>query len=215
MKNHCFPALFVSLFAGMTAQADVVYTNAVDSSSFVSISNSTSSRGQTFTNTGPTAKIQSVTVYLRNSSGATGTLKALIRNITGTPGSSAVVSGTAIATSDSVTVTGNFTSLSAVTFSFTTQGNDLTANTSYAFAINAVSLTGTIDLYYGSQLSDQNSIVLSTSPPSADPTNDLAGQVVTVPEPGTLALGGIAAALGGLLCLWKKWPVVLARPAAV
>jgi hypothetical protein len=203
MKNHCFPALFVSLFVGMAAQADVVYTNAANSSSFVSISNLLGSRAQTFTNTGPTANIQSVTVYLKNSGSGIGNLFVVIRNITGTPGSSATLSGTAIATSNTVSMTGNYASLSAVTFNFSTPGTALNANTSYAFAVNATGITsGSVDLYYGSPISGQNSIM--TVPNSADTTNDLAGQVETVPEPSTLALGGIAAALGGLLCLWKK-----------
>jgi len=76
--------LFI-LSAGPSALADVVYTNEVNSSSSAQISLAGGSWGQTFTNTGPTAKIQSVTVYLRNSLGATGNLFIRIRNISGTP----------------------------------------------------------------------------------------------------------------------------------
>lgn len=197
------------LFLAQDIQADVVYTNEVNSSSFVSISSSLGSRAQTFTNTGPTANIQSVTVYLKNSGSGIGNLFVVMRSITGTPGSSATLSGSAIATSNTVSMTGNYASLSAVTFNFSTPGTALNANTSYAFAVNATGITsGSVDLYYGSPISGQNSIVTSNN--SADTTNDLAGQVVTVPESGTLALSALAVTLGGLILFIKKWPVRIA-----
>ena len=196
--------LFI-LSAGPSALADVVYTNEVNSSSSAQISLAGGSWGQTFTNTGPTAKIQSVTVYLRNSLGATGNLFIRIRNISGTP--PAAVLGTVFSPqmdSNTVSVGGNYSDLSAVTFNFTDPTRaDLVANTTYAFAVNATGITGEISLFYASTaINNQNSINLATN--SANSTLDLAGQVVTVPEPGTLVLGGTAAALGGLFFRQKK-----------
>ena len=128
-----------------------------------------------------------------------------IRNISGTP--PAAVLGTVFSPqmdSNTVSVGGNYSDLSAVTFNFTDPTRaDLVANTTYAFAVNATGITGEISLFYGSTaINNQNSINLATN--SANSTLDLAGQVVTVPEPGTLVLGGTAAALGGLFFRRKK-----------
>lgn len=125
MKNLCLFALFAAWLLGSAAQAEVVYTNAVNSSSFVTISSALGSRGQTFTKTGPAAKNQSVMIYLKNKSNAVGSLSVVMRSITGTPGSGATFNGTDISTSNAVTVTGNYASLTAGTFTFTTPGTAL------------------------------------------------------------------------------------------
>lgn len=205
MHQLCRIALLSSLAVGRFAQADVVFSNAVNSSSSVAVLVN-NSRGQTFTNTGPTAAIQSVTVYLKNSSGATGNIGIGIRTITGTPGIDAVYVATAqglLASSATISAATISNTVTAVTFStFSGSNTTLTAGTSYAFVLNVANLSGSLDMYYGSPISGQNSIATANN--SADTSNDLAGQVVTVPEPGTLTLGGMAAAFGGLFYRRKK-----------
>ncbi|MFM8932015.1 MAG: PEP-CTERM sorting domain-containing protein [Gemmataceae bacterium] len=205
MHQLCRIVLLSSLAVGRFAQADVVFSNAVNSSSSVAVLVN-NSRGQTFTNTGPTAAIQSVTVYLKNSSGATGNIGIGIRTITGTPGVDAVYVATAqglVASSATISAATISNTVTAVTFStFSGSNTTLTTGTSYAFVLNVANLSGSLDMYYGSPISGQNSIATANN--SADTSNDLAGQVVTVPEPGTLTLGGMAAAFGGLFYRRKK-----------
>jgi hypothetical protein len=218
MRTAFIKSVLALLIAGQSTFADVVYTNAVNESSSFNIS-STAPLAQTFTNTGLTSKIQSVTVYLQNSSGASGNLFIRIRGITGTPGGTpgAVLGSTFTPAMDSATVSvgGNYSNVSAVTFNFTNASRaDLLTNTTYAFVVNTSGLTGSISLFYGSQIANQNSIFASSN--TADSTNDLAGQVVTaIPEPSTLALGGIAAAFGGLFFRQKKSRAGVSQPATV
>ena len=153
----------------------------------------------------------SVTVYLKNTGSAAGTIKIDIKNITGTPGSGAVPdtgSGSVDATSATINAsTISTTDATAYTFNtFTGTNLTLAASTSYGFTVNMSGITsGSLTLYYGSPIIGQNSYHYNGSTFTADNTDDLAGQVdvTAVPEPGTLILSGFALAAGAA-CVWMK-----------
>lgn len=201
--------LTMSFFFAGVCHAGIVYSNSYNSSSTVTVLKG-DSRGQTFTNGSSAAQMVSVTIYLKNTGAAAGNILIGIRSITGTPGSDAVgvpTTGGLLASSDTINAsTISTTSITALTFGFTSSNTTLAANTSYSFVINVSGLTaGSLTAYYGSQLAGQNSFRTNTNPYTADNTNDLAGQVdvTAVPEPGTLILSGFALAVGAA-CVWMK-----------
>ena len=202
-------SLLAFLFVTSACHADLVYNNAL-SSGTATISNN-NSRGQTFTTGSSAAQMVSVTVYLKNTGGAEGTVKIDIKNITGTPGTNAVpVSGSGSVDATSATINAgdiSNTSVTAYTFNnFTGSNVTLAADTSYGFTVNMSGITkGSLTLYYGSPITEQNSYSVSNSTFTADIGMDLAGQVdvTAVPEPGTFVLSGFALAAGAI-CVWIK-----------
>lgn len=202
-------SLLALLFVTSACHAGLVYNNALPSTPGSVTIDPNNARGQTFTNGNSAAQMVSVTVYLRNTGSAAGTIKIDIKDLTGTPGSGAIpTSGTGSVVATSATINASAISTTdATAYTFNTfTGSNLAASTSYGFTVNMSGITsGSLTLYYGSPIIGQNSYHYNGSTFTPDNTDDLAGQVdvTAVPEPGTLILTGFALASGGI-CAWCK-----------
>ena len=172
----------------------------------------TNTIGQSFLNISQTAFVDSVIFKLRSSSAfTTGTLQVGIYAVNGTPGNKDYSPrGTALATSATINASTVGTSATDFTFNNFTTTTNLSASTAYMAVLqlsglNYASNTLGAGAFNGIPAGTYQNYNLAYSG-TADTTQQMYGtiNVTSVPEPGTLLLGGIAAACGGGGAWWRR-----------
>lgn len=101
--------------------------------------------GQAFANTYQSV-ISSAKFYLKTTGTPTGTMTAKLYALTGTFGTTAVPTGSALATSDLVNVNTLTSSYALITFNFSTPFT-MDANTNYGIVLDASAVSGSVSAY--------------------------------------------------------------------
>ena len=202
-----------------SARGDVVYSNGYDTSSPWALNDPMTTLAERFTNSGAAGSVQSVTLRLSSSSNATlgGTLQLKLFQSTGSAPSyvpTGAGTGLAVATLAASQIGSSWADFTFTGFTPYT----LASGGSYFLAIDVSAVTG-LDVTSqkqlriaagtgsGTGLTGQNAAMTYNQAASwnaigGSPT-PLVGGTISVPEPGTLLLGAVAA-LGSLGALHRR-----------
>jgi len=195
-----------------SARADVVYDNLATSSSSSADFNNLPGFAQSFVNTaGGTAGINSIVLNLFRTGTGTGTFSVQVWSATATKPTSKLA--TLLTANWADVSTAKTTPFTADSSAFTTEGQalQLAAGTTYWLAV----VTGSSGQNFWAQGANANNGQISVSS-SSNPTtsaawsdatsgSSLGGQItVSVPEPGTLALGATLLAMAPVLRRLKR-----------
>ena len=203
-------AIATNLAAATQCRSDVLlYESAPDGTGLNVYS--PSAYGNSFQNTlGAGAKVTSVTIWLQQLQAATGLFQVKLWDTGGTPGNytrgtsnlgTGIYSG-----ADTLNASVLTSTLTAYTFTFNPgTTSSMAANGVYMWEITTtVGTSGAIYTQLGSDGTGTSSMDMISNGYANGPYL-LSGTVyATVPEPGTLLLGGIAAACGGGGVWWKR-----------
>ncbi len=205
--------VFIFAFANI-CNAGIVYDGGGATASFVEIRKYVGpldkgyTAGQTFTTGSTAGALVSVTLYLMNPSSNTGTINVQIRTLKSS-GGLYIPNPTTLSTSGNINVsTISGSSVQAVTFSGFS--GSLSANTRYGLVVglDGLAANDTLNVYYGSSVSGQNSYKGPDGTYAASSADDLAGTVydasAAVPEPGTFILFSLAIAAAGTFAYLKR-----------
>jgi hypothetical protein len=203
-------AIATNLAAATQCRSDVLLYESAPNGSLLELT-SPNTIGNSFENTlGAGAKVTSVTIWLQKLQAATGLFQVKLWDTGGTSGNytrgtsnlgTGIYSG-----ADTLNASVLTTTLTAYTFTFNPgTTSSMAANGVYMWEITTtVGTSGAIYTQLGSDGTGTSSMDMISNGYANGPYL-LSGTVyATVPEPGTLLLGGIAAACGGGGVWWKR-----------
>lgn len=221
-------SLALCLVPGLS-RADVVYQQLATPTFAWNAQGTTWSSGQSFQNIAQDSTVSSIVFKLRKtgSTAFTGSLSIKIYEATGTATSYLPnTAGTLFATSGSVAGSSISGSAQDITFNGFTTSSNLVAGNFYVAVLDLTSLGGisgseALEIGGSSPIpsgtySNFNRVQNTGTGFTANTTQQMYGtiNVTAVPEPGTLLLGGIAAACGSGGVWWRRRRLQTKQPTA-